>query len=241
MTESPAPSGAGRHDRIEPARPRVWIFDTTHQWFDELADSGLASEEERARSAAITHAPAARKLLARRSALRVLLAGYLSCEAKEVRVVTAPGGKPVLVPGSPYERSVAFSAGHSGDLYCVAPSESASVGLDVERLRSVTRARSIATRWFSASESAMLQDVPDDRVEVEFMRLWTCKEALAKRHGAGLRLMRGDEGELDVQAELSVRRLHRFNPRDGYFAAVANTDIVNAVDIIEAGEDLWTT
>jgi 4'-phosphopantetheinyl transferase len=241
MTESAAPSGAGRHDRIEPVRPRVWILDTTQQWFDDLADSGLASEEERARAASITHAPAARKLLARRSALRILLAGYLSCEAHEIRLVTAPGGKPVLVPGDPYGRSVAFSAGHSGDLYCVALSESSSVGLDIERLRSVTRARSIATRWFGAAEAAMLDGVPDDHVEIEFMRLWTCKEALAKRHGAGLRLMRGDEGELDVQAELSAQRLHRFDPRDGYLAAVASTGVVDAVEVIEAGEDIWTT
>jgi len=241
MTGSAAPSGASRHDRLEPARPRVWVLDTTQRWFDDLADSGLASEEERARADAITFAPAARKLLARRSALRVLLARYLSCHPKQVRVVTAPGGKPVLVPGHPYERSVAFSAGHSGDLYCVALGESASVGLDVEQLRSVPRARAIATRWFGAAEATALDDVPDHRVEVEFMRLWTGKEALAKRHGAGLRLMRGDEGELDVHAELSEGRLHRFIPREGYLAAVASTEVVDTVEIIEAGEDLWTT
>ena len=241
MTESAAPSGADRHDRVAPGRPRVWVVDTTQPWFDALADSGFASDAERARAAAITHPALARALLARRSALRVLLARYLSCGPEEVRVVTAPGGKPVLVPAEPYDRSIAFSAGHSGDLYCVALGESASVGLDVERLRAVPRARAIATRWFGAKEAATLDEVPDHRVEAEFMRLWTGKEALAKRHGAGLRLMRGDEGELDVHAELEKRRLQGFTPREGYLAALASTDVVDGIDVIEPGEDLWTT
>jgi 4'-phosphopantetheinyl transferase len=240
MTEAAAPSGADGHDRIAPARPRVWVVDTTRPWFDGLADSGLASDEERARAVAITHSASARKLLARRSALRVLLARYLSCGPEAVRVVTAPGGKPVLIPGEPYDRSIAFSAGHSGDLYCVALGESASIGLDVEQLRAVPRARAIATRWFGEDEAATLDGVPDHGVETEFMRLWTGKEALAKRHGAGLRLMRGDDGELDVQAELSKGRLFPFAPREGYVAAIASTDIVDGIDVIEAGEDLWT-
>lgn len=223
---------------IDPGRPDVWFFDVTARWFERLADAGLASAAERERADRLTAEGAARRLLARRTALRIVLARYLDCEPTGVRVVTAPGGKPVLVPTS---HALSFSVAHSGDLYGLAVGGAKSVGLDVERHRALPRARSIAERWFGPAEAETLLSLSDDRLEDSFFRLWTGKEALAKRHGAGLRLMRGDAGELDVRSGEADGLLRFFVPLEGYSAAIASSEVIRDLEIIWPGEDLWTT
>lgn len=244
----------------------VWILDVTAPWYDALADADLVSERERARADSFTHERLARALLARRSALRCVLGRYLRRDPASVDVVTAPGGKPVLLPrtvsggrpgvvasdaptdagsstphSAPEERgTLAFSVGHSGDLCGIAVGTSSSVGFDIERRRSVPRAEAIARRWFGVSEARLLDGLDDEAMEREFMRLWTAKEALAKRHGAGLRLMmRGGATELDTRTAESEGRLRWLSPRPGYHAAVASTAVVEHVAIIEPRDDSW--
>lgn len=244
----------------DPGALHVWIIDVTAPWYDALADSGLASEPERTRAAALTREDLARSLLARRAAVRCVLGRYLGCAADSVELVTAPGGKPVLVPRTPSGassggavaggrvtadassgRTLAFSVGHSGDLCGIAIAAVRSVGFDVERRRAIPRADAIAQRWFAPSEAAALEGLDGEALEEGFMRLWTGKEALAKRHGAGLRLMmRGDTSELDTEAEASAGRLRWLGPRPGYHAAVASTQVVEGVTVVEPTDDSWT-
>ncbi len=245
-----SPPGAGH--------PHVWVIDMTEPRFDELADGRLASERDRGRAALLTDPAAGRALLGRRAVLRIVLARYLACSVPEVRIVTAPGGKPVLLPlpnrgsgstqeinGAEPSKSLAFSEGYSGNLYCLAIGAGTSIGCDIEQLRSVPRARTIASRWFGRAETEALARVPDEHLEVAFMELWTGKEALAKRHGAGLRLMvgRGDEREvgvdLDVRGEFEARRLRLFSPAEGYSAAVASSEVVNEVEVIRWETQDW--
>jgi 4'-phosphopantetheinyl transferase len=238
---------------LEPGRFRVWLLDVGAPWFDALADRGLASPAEQARAEALTDPEAARKLLARRSALRFVLARHLACEPADVKMVTAPGGKPVLVPGQRVaagtlletaapvrpHRTLAFSVAHSGDLYGIALGISSSVGLDLERVREVPRARAIADRWFGREEARRLDGLENAELLTEFMRIWTGKEALAKRHGAGLRLMRGGLDELDVEASLASGRLKPFSPGEGYVGAVAATEVIHEIEVIRPLDDSW--
>jgi len=237
---------------LRPGHPHVWVIDVTDPAFVGLAGrdlvrDGLASEADRNRAAAFTDPTAGALLLARRAALRIVLARYLGCAPLDVRLVTAPGGKPVLLPleGDPESPTVAFSVGHSGDLYCISVCGSDSVGCDVERLRELPRARAIATRWFGADEAATLDSIPTSDLAGAFMELWTGKEALAKRHGAGLRLMKGqgDEAavrdELDVGRERSAQRLRSFDPASGYAGAVASSEAIEDIVIHRPTEDAW--
>lgn len=233
------PSGASGRRPPDPRRPQVWVLDTTQAWFERLADAEVVSGQERARAAALGVEENRRRLVARRSALRLILGEYLSRAPGDVGIVTAPGGKPVLLPADMPGPTFAFSVAHSGDLFCVAVGTVSSVGLDVERLRAVPRARSIASRWFAASENARLSGFADEDVDVEFMRVWTAKEALAKRHGAGLRLMSGREGELDVQGEEREGRLRVFSPATGYAAAVASAEVIDQLDFVRPEEGSW--
>lgn len=215
----------------------VWILDLTAPWCEALADKGIASDSDRRRADRMATTVLSRRLLARRAAMRCVLAHYLGRASPEVEVVTAPGGKPVLVPvqGATFP----FSVSHSGDLYGIAVGTSTSIGLDVERRRSVPRAEAIAHRWFDSTEAAALRGLAGGELEGEFMRIWTAKEALAKRHGAGLRLMmRGDLDELDTEAAAAEGRLRWLCPRDGYHVAVASTDPIRTVRLVmpEGGE-----
>lgn len=223
------------------SHPDVWVMERAAPDFLALAAAGPTSPEERGRAASLSDDSARRALLARRAALRRVLAAYLRRGPETVRLVTGPGGKPALVPEHSDPYGLSFSAGHSGDLFCLAVGTSASLGLDVERVRPVPRALSIAVRWFSGAEAARFEKLSAGRQEDEFMRLWTGKEALAKRHGAGLRLMSGPDADLDVEAEAVGGRLTFFSPGEGYACALASSEAIEDVRVIRPEMVSWTT
>ena len=82
----------------EKRRPDVWLVDVTAESYQALADGDLPTEEDRARAGALADPDAGRRVLARRAALRVILSRYVGIEPSLLRIVRAPGGKPVLVP-----------------------------------------------------------------------------------------------------------------------------------------------
>ena len=226
---------------IDPRRPCVWLVDVTDEAFEALADTDLSTEEDRRRADSMADPARGRILLARHAAVRVLLGRQADCAPGEVRVVVAPGGKPVYVPiGRPDATPLAFSVAHTGDLFAVALGGARSLGLDVEQVRTVPRAEAIATRWFGAAEAGRLTGLSREQADAEFMRLWTAKEALAKRHGAGLRLMKGDVGELNIQAAIDANRLRYFKTAVGYAAALASSEVIEDIQILQPGEHEWT-
>jgi len=217
----------------------VWVLDVTAPWYDALADSGLASDSERRRALGMTNAEMARALLARRAALRQVMCRYLELAPDDVDVVTAPGGKPVLLP-TKEAPALSFSIGHSGDRFGVAVGAAPTVGFDIERFRPVPRADAIAERWFASAEARSLDGLEGAELERAFMRVWTAKEALAKRHGAGLRLMmRGDVEELDTSSEEEAGRLKWVTPGDDYLAAIASSHEIEAVTIVVPEDGAW--
>ena len=225
--------------RIEANAVDIWLVDVTDAAFLATADSGLPSEADLRRASGMAHPEAGRRLLARRSALRLILSRYVDTAPGDLRIVTAPGGKPVLLPGP------AFSVAHSGDQYAIAVTGASSVGVDVEHRRDVSRASDIANRWFGEVEAERLTALPESRLNEEFLKLWTAKEALAKRHGAGLRLMKGRGegagGALDIDAALAEERLRPFDAGHDYLGAVASTKPISEIRVTVASEELWIT
>ena len=229
--------------------PHVWLLDMSADWMDRLADSDVASEEERARARRMSASELERRLLARRSALRFVLGRYLDRPARAVRIVTAPGGKPVLLPGAvetdagrprPGGRSLPFSVAHADDLYGIAVERRGSVGLDMEGRRRVPRAEAIARRWFAEEETRRLEGLEGDALHAAFLRVWTGKEALAKRHGAGLRLMmRGDVGELDTVRAHASGRLRWGSPQSDCLVAVACSEPLKDLRFVVPEDGGW--
>jgi 4'-phosphopantetheinyl transferase len=60
------------------------------------------------------------------------------------------------------------------------------IGVDVENLQRTNSHQNIAKRFFSNSEAAFLERIDEAQKPMEFLRLWTLKEAFVKARGLGL-------------------------------------------------------
>jgi 4'-phosphopantetheinyl transferase len=153
----------------------------------------------------------------------------------EIGVRRAPGGRPeVYVPNGP---TLPVSVSHVDGLVVVAARPGGPVGVDVERRRPLP-AVALAERWYHPAEAAWLRARDEAGRELDFLRLWTAKEAVGKALGAGLRdggLRRrmpepGGPGELlrPVPARPGVRVGH----------PDAGADLVLAVAVVDALDEV---
>ncbi|MGC4759978.1 4'-phosphopantetheinyl transferase family protein [Micromonospora trifolii] len=96
-------------------------------------------------------------------------------------------GRPVVrvdeVSGSV---ELAVSVSRTAGLVVVAARRDGALGVDVERIRQLP-ALALARRWFPPAELAWLSGRPEAGRTVDFLRLWTAKEAVGKALGRGLR------------------------------------------------------
>ncbi|MFE9189872.1 4'-phosphopantetheinyl transferase family protein [Micromonospora sp. NPDC007208] len=81
---------------------------------------------------------------------------------------------------------LAVSVSRTFGLVVVTARRAGPVGVDVERIRPLP-ALALARRWFPPAELAWLGDRPEAGRTVDFLRLWTAKEAVGKALGRGLR------------------------------------------------------
>ncbi|MEH0930511.1 4'-phosphopantetheinyl transferase family protein [Micromonospora sp. CPCC 205558] len=96
-------------------------------------------------------------------------------------------GRPVVrVAGAAGTVELAVSVSRTAGLVVVAARRAGAVGVDVERVRPLP-ALALARRWFPPAELAWLGDRPEADRTVDFLRLWTAKEAVGKALGRGLR------------------------------------------------------
>ncbi|MDG4781600.1 4'-phosphopantetheinyl transferase superfamily protein [Micromonospora sp. WMMD961] len=84
------------------------------------------------------------------------------------------------------EVELAVSVSRTAGIVVVAARRAGAVGVDVERIRPLP-ALALARRWFPPAESAWLAGRPEAGRVVNFLRLWTAKEAVGKALGRGLR------------------------------------------------------
>lgn len=118
------------------------------------------------------------------------LASADAADAMLARIRTTGDGKP-YASGARFD----FSPTHTQGLVALAVGDCGPIGLDAEapRDRDISRLARAAERWFTPAESRRvteaIQNRPQEAEEV-FLRVWTAKEALVKRSGAGLAGMR---------------------------------------------------
>lgn len=111
-------------------------------------------------------------------------------EAMLTNLRATAGGKP-YAEGARFD----FSPTHTAGLVALAIGDCGPIGLDAEapRGRDVSRLARAADRWFTPAENRRVQTAIQNRpqeAEAVFLRVWTAKEALVKRTGAGLAGMR---------------------------------------------------
>ena len=158
----------------------VYIFDRLDQYTDEAYEKHLFSLPAWRREKALRYKKLddrKRSVLAFVLLERALREEYGITEVPEF--VYNEFGKPSL-PNLP----IHFSLSHCKDAVACAVSDN-NIGIDVESI--VPYNPDVARRVCTAAELEMLEQSPNK--DVEFIKLWTIKEAISKYEGRGLSLI----------------------------------------------------
>jgi 4'-phosphopantetheinyl transferase len=145
----------------------------------------LPEEQERVDRYRFEHLQ--RRAVVRRGRLRQLVGGYAGIEPSAVRFGYGDKGKPFL-KGDPAcgAEALQFNLSDSEDLAVFAFARGIEIGADVEMLRSMPDADSIAVSFFADAERDVLADVSAEEKSRAFFNCWTRKEAYIKAIGEGL-------------------------------------------------------
>jgi 4'-phosphopantetheinyl transferase len=114
--------------------------------------------------------------------LRCLLGRYLAQDPAAIELVTEATGKPQIASPA----NLQFNMTRSGEWAAFAFSSNCTVGVDVERLRTLPELPSIIRRVLCAEEAAELMLLHERDRERGFTTCWTRKEAYSKAVGLGL-------------------------------------------------------
>lgn len=154
----------------------------------------IFGEAERERIAGISSPSAKALSLGGLIALKQLT-DFCTVEEKGLEISRAEGGKPYFSGNN----NCSFSISHSGELsVAVLTINGSDIGVDIEAVDRERDVRKISDRFFTPEEREELACSNFDKRT--FYRLWTTKEARAKRVGEGLsrflvRCGESDDGE----------------------------------------------
>jgi 4'-phosphopantetheinyl transferase len=153
-----------------------------------------------------------RRFVVARGRLRKLLGERLGVPAEKVELAHGANGKPCLKHNGWH-----FNVSHCDDVALFAFSKAFEIGVDVEAIRPIRGADTIAAQFFSPREKAAYAALAPDDKALGFLHCWTRKEALVKAIGEGLSM---PLERFDV-AHAPGWRLHSFFPLPGFIGAVA--------------------
>ncbi len=161
----------------------VWKLTLNLAPEDLAVCQAVLAAEEAARGARLLNPLHRRRHWAAWGQLRWLLAGCLGQAPGRLRFGRQAHGKPFLV-GS----DLHFNMSHSGDWLLVAVTWNRPVGVDVERIRPLSRMEALAEHCLAPAELAQWRHLDKARQTPAFFRFWTGKEAFIKADGRGLSL-----------------------------------------------------
>lgn len=178
---------------------------------------------ELARLKHTTHPKAREQFRRGRAVLRSVLGLWLGLRPREVPLVTTADGKPVLdgVAGKH------FNVSHTDGAALFALSET-PVGVDVERNSPTRDLPGLVNRYFTPEECEQFHALPEAVKPAAFLRGWTCKEAILKAIGCGVRELANVAVDLDprtppriLRSPAGVWKLETWLVAEGLMAAVA--------------------
>jgi 4'-phosphopantetheinyl transferase len=230
-------------DEHWPLPPEGWAAcdAEVHLWLAELEQpehtlqrlTGVLAGDELVRAQRFRFERDRRHFIVARGVLRSILSRYLQILPEEVQFEYGLRGKPTLATGCGDGR-LRFNLSHSHELALYAVTYDRELGVDIECMRPLDDAESIATHFFSAREQKALRDLPTHLKHQGFFNCWTRKEACIKATGEGLyqsldgfdvSLAPGEPAQLlaVLGKPDEVRRwtLRALQPPAGYAAALA--------------------
>jgi 4'-phosphopantetheinyl transferase len=156
------------------------------EWDSSLSDSyrTLLTSEETERYSRFVFEKDRRQFLLTRALERDVLSRYLGVEPSELKFTRNEFGKPVI--SHPFGSPITYSLSHTKGLSVCAVGSGGDVGVDVESLQRANNHAGIAKRFFATSEADFLESLDENQKPIEFLRLWTLKEAFVKARGLGL-------------------------------------------------------
>lgn len=125
------------------------------------------------------------RFIAGRGLLRAVLGKCLGAEPGTLEFQYGKHGKPELT-GQFAATGLQFNLAHCENLALIAVARNARIGIDVERVRVLTDAGELVTRFFSPRESAAFHALSTAQQPEAFFHLWTRKEAWLKATGLGI-------------------------------------------------------
>lgn len=164
----------------------LWLFSLDQPAWPVEAIEGCLDDVERARAARFHFEIHRRRFITGRGQLRLLLSGYTGIPAGRLRFDYGTQGKPRLARGQPDACPVEFNLSHTEGIAMLGIDREAEIGVDVEMVRAMEDAGSIARDNFSASEVAVWESLPQSDRSDGFFACWTRKEAVVKALGGGL-------------------------------------------------------
>ncbi len=162
----------------------------------------ILSEDELVRARRFHFEQHRQRFIAARGILRSILSGYLNIEPSEINFGYEARGKPFLEQNF-HENKFSFNVSHSQNFALYAVTLDNSIGVDLECINSTTDVLSLAQRFFSQSEFALIESAPQEQQQQLFFRYWTCKEAYLKATGTGLKDL--DKVEISLTAQQSAK------------------------------------
>jgi 4'-phosphopantetheinyl transferase len=229
-------------------RPGLSVGDI-HVWAarlvaDEFATADLSrilDQEEQARAARFSFERDRVRFIMAHGVVRRILADYCDADAAALRFARNEHGKPYLLARASGP-DLQFNISHSGNCCLLALRLAHPIGVDVEEVRDLPQAASIAKNYFSHAESSALTGLPETARRDAFFALWTQKEAMVKGFGIGLatNLARVEfdldpfgipqlaafDGDRSIAQKWSIQRL---DPAPGFIAAVATVQPIRSL------------
>jgi 4'-phosphopantetheinyl transferase len=205
----------------------VWLVRDTDTLLKWVANSDVLSESEQARAANIRH-PIAKLQFARgRTILRSALALWLDELPAQVPILLTPDGKPFV--DSP---AVHFNMSHTSGFALYAIS-GRPIGVDIETVDPKRDCDGLMRRFFTPVEQEQYFRLEQEHRPAAFLRGWTCKEALLKAIGSGVRDLQNCSVNLDPNQPPAVLlapgdsnwTLHAGEVEPGVAWAVAQTHL----------------
>ena len=159
----------------------VWLVrdaDALPEW---VTDPDALTEAEKSRAANLCHPLAHSQFIRGRAILRAALALWLNVSAVEVPIRLTPDGKPFLDAAD-----VHFNISHTAGFALFGIGQR-PIGVDIERANPQRDCDGLVKRYFTPPEQEQYFCLPESRRPAAFLRGWTCKEALLKAIGSGVR------------------------------------------------------
>jgi 4'-phosphopantetheinyl transferase len=221
----PVAGAGGKQQPLGPADVHVWVAASDGLLPPPEALGDELSPGELAESRRFKFEVDQRRFLASRLLRRRVLADYLGTRPGLLVFHYGAKGKPELAAES--AGNLSFNDTESGGLAVVAVARGRSLGVDIERLRSVPEAESIVSGFGSDLEKVTFASLsPQDRQDL-FLRWWTGKEAFVKALGEGLSMPLANfsilvsaGGRVELAGGGDGWSLHTFEPAPGYVGAL---------------------